>query len=120
MYLPASVLGSATTEPASSIFLRNSGEAMVSSSAFLTLAATGAGRPLGAISANQTLMSTFLYWGSSDRAGMSGVMAERLASVVPRAMTLPARIWGSPEDSTNMPNSMLLPTRSVVRGATPR
>ncbi|MNV77433.1 hypothetical protein D3C71_1708490 [compost metagenome] len=119
MYLPASTLGSATTLPVSSIFLRNSGEVMVSTRAFFSLAAIGAGRPLGAIMANQELMSTFLNWGSSDSAGISGVMAERLASVVPSANTLPERMCGRPEDSTKMPYSMLLPTRSVVSGATP-
>ena len=52
-------------------------------------------------------------------ASTSGVSAERVASLVPSAITLPLRMCCSPEDSTNTPYSMLLPSRSVVSGAAP-
>src|SRR3989344_4623277 len=90
----------ATVEPLASIFFLKSGDCRVSFSAFFTLSNTGLGR--------------------LARAGMSGVAAERLASVVPRAITLPLLMCGRPLESTNTPYSRLLPMRSLVSGATPR
>jgi hypothetical protein len=107
-------------EPESSIFLRNSGDFSTSASAVLSRAVTGSGSLAGPISANQMPMSMPLRRGSSPSAGMSGVIGERLASVVPRATTLPLLMCGRPLESTNTPYSRLLPTRSVVSGATPR
>ena len=113
-------LSGETVEPESSSFLRNAAVCRDSFRAVLSLATTGAGMPAGPTSANQMLMSMPLSLGVSASAGISVVMGERLASVVPSATTLPLRICGNPLDSTNTPKSMLLPSKSLARGATPR
>ena len=79
-----------------------------------------AGSLAGAIKTNQVLMSVSLKRGVSASAGMSGVTAERFFSVVPSATSLPLRMCGRPLDSTNTPNSMFSPSRSLVSGPTPR
>ena len=109
-----------TVELAASIFLRKSGDCSVSARAFFRRATTGSGILAGPISTNQVPMSMPLRAGCSASAGMSGVTAERLASVVPRATTLPLLMCGSPLDSTNTPYSRLPPSRSLASGATPR
>src|SRR6218665_2485104 len=115
-----SSLVAATVAPLSCIFWRNSLDCKLSCSAFLSLSSVGRGRPAGAIRANQPPISTFLYCGDSASAGMSGVMAERLASVVPSAISLPLLMYGRPLESANMPNSRLLPNRPLASGAKPR
>jgi hypothetical protein len=73
----------------------------------------------GPISAEPAVDVHVLELGQLGQGRNIGRGRERLASVVPRATTLPDLISGRPEDSTNTPNSMLLPTRSVVSAATP-
>ena len=92
-----------TVAPESSSFLRSSGDCSESVSAFLSLLATASGSCAGAISANQILMSRPLSFGVSASAGMSRVMGERLASVVPKAISLPLRICGSALEMAKMP-----------------